>query len=261
MIFGVCCGNEPENIKAVKDAGFDYVEYNFCALVNLSDEEFAQYKETLSKNDITCYAANCFLPGEFQVSGDDLDEKAVIAYLEKGMQRGSQIGLKKVAFGSGKSRNLPQNQPYSKGFMRLSSFLKNIVVPLAQKYGITVVIEPLRIEETNIINTVKEGAILAATTQSENIACLADIYHMVSGNDSFDNIKDLKGILKHAHISLPVIDENGSKRVFPTDPNEYDYKSFIDALIYAECDTCSIEASCTDFLKEVPVAYKALTSI
>ncbi len=262
MKFGICCGNKPyENIKIAKSAGFDYVEYNFGGLVNLSDRDFIEYKQNLEDNNISCFAANCFLPGNFKVSSNELDEEAVKEYLEKGMSRGSQIGLKRVVFGSGGARSLPDGQQYNKGFFRLSCFLKSLVVPAAEKYGITVVIEPLRKQETNIINTVKEGGCLAATAESENIAVLADIYHMVNENDSFDNIRELNGLIKHSHISLPIITEASSTRIYPTDPTEYDYKSFLDALIYAGCETCSIEAKCEDFLIEAPRAFKVLKSM
>lgn len=111
----------------------------------------------------------------------------------------------------------------------------------------TVVIEPLRKNETNMINTVKEGTMLAVLSENDNIACLADLYHMV--DDSNDDIRQLKGSIKHAHFSNPS-SMNGLKRGFPKSFDEYDYQAFIDALKYAGCERCSVEAKCIDYSTE-----------
>ncbi len=258
MLFGVCRGDKDfETLKFIKDTGYDYVECNFGDLSRMDDEKFEEYKNNLQAAGIPCMAANCFIPGEFKVSSNELDEKTVSDHIEKGMKRGSEIGLKTVVFGSGGARSLPDGQPYHKGFLRIGYFLKNIVKPIAEKYNITLVIEPLRLVECNIINTIKEGAMLAALGESENIGVLGDIYHMVAGNDSISNIYDLKGSFKHAHISYPY-ESDGLKRRYPTDINGYDYKTFIDALKAVECQTCSIEAGTENFKEDAKKAINVL---
>ncbi len=262
MLYGVCRGDKDvETLKFIKEIGFDYVECNFGELSRMDDVKFEEYKTNLQAADIPCRAANCFIPAEFRVSSNELDEKAVWEYIENGMKRGAEIGLKTVVFGSGGARSLPEGQPYHKGFLRIGSFLKNIVKPIAEKYNITLVIEPLRLAECNIINTIKEGAMLAALGESENIGVLGDIYHMSVGNDSISNIYDLKGSFKHAHISCPNEnneDNGGLKRKYPADINEYDYKSFIDALKSVECQSCSIEAGTDNFKEDAIKAIKVL---
>lgn len=263
MRFGVCSmAEKPENVKIVKDSGFEYIECRFNSLVGLSDEELNKFKQALDENDIKCEAANCFIPATFKLVGsDDLDEEALKAHIEKGMSRGVELGLKIVVFGSGMARNIPENVTYGEGMKQLTHFLRDIVAPIAKKYGITVVIEPLRVEETNAVNTVKEGAMLAATAESEYIADLADVYHMICSNEDISrNIRLLKGNIKHSHISYP-FGTAGEKRLFPKSVDEYDYKTFVDALEYAGCERCSIEAACFDFEKEVPISAKVLKAL
>ncbi len=227
----------------------------------MTDEEFIEYKNNIQKADIPCRAANCFLPGEFRVSSGKYDNKAVADYIERGMLRGSQIGMKTVVFGSGGARSIPEGVPYGKAFLNLGAFLREAVAPVAEKYKIAVVIEPLRMEECNIINTVKEGAMLSALAQSEYIGVLADVYHMQCGNDSYDNIKDVSGSIYHSHISFPYGDSGGAKRKYPKSADEYDYKAFIDALKAVGCASCSIEAGTDDVKADSLKAIAVLNTL
>ncbi len=261
MRYGVCIGlDNCDKVRIAADSGFDYIECGFGTLARCSDEEFELYKKVLDEKNIRVEAANGFLPGELKVCGENVDSEALCAYIEKGMQRGHQIGLKTVVFGSGGARSLPDGWDYRDGFLQLAEFLRDIAGPIAAKYGIRIVMEPLRRKECNIINTVKEGVMLAACSERENVGGLADLFHMVEEGDTNEDIKDLKGSLWHAHISNPVKRENAN-RIYPLGENEFDYKSFIEALEYSGCERCSIEAACFDFEKEAPVAAQLLKRI
>ncbi len=261
MRYGVCIGlDNSEKIKIAAESGFDYIECGFGTLSKCSDEEFEHNKNVLNENNIQVEAANGFLPSELKVCGENADFDALAAYIERGMQRGAQVGLKIVVFGSGAARNLPDNLSYCNGFLQIARFLRDIAGPVAQKYGVRIVMEPLRKKECNIINTVKEGAMLAACSGRENVGVLADLYHMVQEGDTNEDIRDLKGSLWHAHISNPVKRAN-SNRIYPIGENEFDYKSFIEALKYAGCKRCSIEAACFDFEKEFPVSAQLLKNL
>lgn len=252
MRYGMCMGiDSPQNVKIAKDAGFDYMECNFQSLSRADDEVFERFKLALDENNIKCEAANCFIPGDLPVIGNDYGSEKYVDYIENGMKRGKQIGLEIIVFGSSVARNVPEGVSYAEGFRQLGDFLGSVVSPLCDKYGMTVVVEPLRKNETNIINTVKEGTMLAVLSGKANIACLADLYHMVDDNN--DDIRQLKGSVRHAHFSNPK-SIHGLKRGFPKSFEEYDYQSFIDALKYAGCERCSVEARCLDYETE---AYEA----
>ena len=248
MRYGMCMGiDSPQNVKTAKDAGFDYMECGFSLLSRADEEMFEKFKAALEESNIKCEAANCFLPGDLPVINHDYRSRKYVDYIEKGMTRGKQIGLEVIVFGSSAARSVPEGTSFAEGFRQLGDFLKCVVSPLAEKYGMTVVIEPLRKNETNMINTVKEGTMLAVLSENDNIACLADLYHMV--DDRNDDIRQLKGSIKHAHFSNPS-STNGLKRGFPKSFDEYDYQAFIDALKYAGCERCSVEAKCIDYSTE-----------
>ena len=251
MKFGMCViGNEPEKIKLAADTGYDYIEGRFEFFCKSSDEELDSYCRCLEENNIKAEAANCFIPGSMKLTGENVDYDELKAYIERGMSRGVKAGLKTVVFGSGVARSVPEGFPFEKAVRQLVFFLKEIVAPIAEKYDITVVIEPLK--DTNIINTVKEGCAFAAMAESDYIKGLSDSYHMCGVGDSFDNIRDVKGFIGHAHVAEP------KNRVFPFENDGADYKTYFENLIYAGCPRCSVEAGTKDFEKDAPEAYSVI---
>lgn len=262
MRYGVCFGVEAfDRVKTAKAAGFDFIECGFANLSRFDNSRFQSFKNALEENNILCEAANCFIPSDYRLTGNDIsDKKELCEYIEKGMARGEQIGLKIVVFGSGGARNLPDGFSFKKGFLQLRDFLRDIASPIAENHGITVVTEPLRFCESNIINTVSESVMLAAATECGNIAGLADIFHMVNSGDAYDNIRRLKGEIVHSHISCPLSRDN-MKRIYPSDINEFDYRGFIDALREAGCERCSVEAKCSDFEKDAFAAAAVLKAL
>lgn len=261
MRFGVCRGVDAlADIKTAAEAGFDYIECGFSGLARCTDEEFEAFAAALKENNIKCEAANGFLPRDYKVTGEEFDEEKIAAYIEKGMERGARVGLKIVVFGSGKARAVPEGTPFAEGYRQLVYFLGEVASPIAAKYGVTVVTEPLRKDESNIIHTIKEGVMLGAATGKENVGGLGDIYHMLGAGDTFDDVRELKGDLLHAHISNPE-GADGMKRLYPASEEEFDYRGFVDALVYAGCERCSVEANCRDFASEAPAAAKLLRSL
>lgn len=261
MRFGVCTGIDNEaNVKIAAECGYDYIECGFQMFANATEEQLAEWEEREKKYNIYAEAANCFLPGSLPVTGDDVDYEALTDFVSRGMKNSARLGLKIVVFGSSGARNIKEGFSYEKAIRQMAYFLREIASPEAAKYGISVVTEPLQKAETNIINTVKEGVMLAAMADRDNIRCLADLFHMEQCGDTAADILMIKDSILHAHISNPV-GRDGKKRIYPLSPDEFDYKSFIDALKAGSCERCSIEASVSDFAAEAPAAIQLLRSL
>ncbi len=79
-------------------------------------------------------------------------DKETLEKLSKAREMGTQI----LVFGSGPAKNIPEGFPFQKGYEQIVNLLREISRP-ARECGITIVIEPLRKEECNIINTFEEG--------------------------------------------------------------------------------------------------------
>lgn len=262
MRFGVCVGFYSLNeVKLAKQAGFDYIETNFQNISKSEDPDFEAFKTALKANVIRCESANCFIPGDLPIIGTDFAREEMKSFIENGMRRGSEVGLKKVVFGSGGARRLPNGYDYADGVRELAAFLRDVVSPIGEKYGITIVIEPLRRNECNIIHTLDEGSMLAAFVNKGNIACLADLYHMWGIGDDYENIRRLKGYIRHAHLANPVKPDGSVNRAFPKSVDEFDYAGFFAALEDAGCESCSIEAGCNDFAVDVVIAGQVMNEI
>lgn len=261
MRFGVCFGiNFPQMIAPAVESGFDYVECGFSLLSKCEDSIFEEYKQELFRHNIKCEAANGFLPGDMRVLDHSVGQEEFISYLKKGFERGLEIGLRKVCFGSSQARNIPDGMAFDEGFRGLVRFLTDTVAPLAEKYQIEVVIEPLCRDESNIINSIAEGVMLAAAVNSPYISTLADLYHMVKEGDSLDLLRQLRGNIHHSHISNP-FSKQELKRDYPMHESEFDYQGFISALKYVGCDTCSVEANFHDYCHDVKEAGALLSRL
>jgi sugar phosphate isomerase/epimerase len=154
MKFGVCIGSDSQKIEISKRLGYDYVESCFSLLADKNEESnYEVFREKLIENGIPCLSVNCFLPSSLKVTGDQVDYDALTEYIDRGMRRGAALGVKKIVFGSGGARNLPDGFPYKKGMEQLIYFLREIVSPIAEKYGLITVIEPLSTKDTNVIQS------------------------------------------------------------------------------------------------------------
>lgn len=258
MKFGVCLGyDQHDRIECAAKCGFDYVEISFAAMTQASDEAYSAFLAALARCGIPCESANGFLPGELPTTGDDVNFDALRAFLEKGMARAKEIGIEVVVFGSSASRNLREGTSYRRGAAQLVTFLREVAGPIAAKYGVRIAIEPLRPAESNIINRVKEGMLLAAASGCENVGALGDLYHMAIAGETGAEFDAIPGDLFHTHIANPALDTERPRR-YPSDPSEFDYADFIRHAEAAGCPRCSIEAGCEDFDREAPKALEAL---
>ncbi len=258
MKYGSCIGDDPKKIAPAKAYGYDYVEVSFQFLGRGSDEDFSVFRDTLLDAGMPCPSANLFLPADLRISVEEPDLPAVRAYVEKGFRRGAEIGLQKVVFGSGGARDIPAGRTYIEAARSIRDVLHKVVCPLAEAYGITVLVEPL--SESNIFNRVKEAAAFASSVESPSVAVLADLYHMGIQNDDPADILLIGKDLRHAHIANPDF-RDGERRGYPLDAGEYDYAAFLRALDDAGCETCSVEANTKDFEKDAPAAIRVLRSI
>lgn len=261
MKYGICVGMDQLNrIQVAAQCGYDYIEANFTAMTQADEATFAAFKEALAENNIPCEAANCFLPGNIRLTGPEADLASARAHIEKGMKRADELGIRVIVFGSGGARKVPEGTPFREAFEQLIVFLREVAGPIAAQYGISIAVEPLCPQETNIINRVKEGAMLAAASGCENVGGLGDLFHMAIIGDDGAELRALKGCLMHTHIANPALN-TPKQRWYPADPAEYDYADFIRAAEYAGSPRCSVEGTCSDFETEAPKALETLRAI
>ena len=190
-----------ELIKMIKEAGFDFVEMRAMLVESLSDEEFEKLANLLEELQLGCEVSCALFPRTLRVTGKDVDEKAIEAYLEKTFARLKRLGAKKVVFGSAPARALDEETTQDMGYEQIAKICKDIIVPACEKYDITVVMEPLRAAACNFINTLADGMRVVNAVNHPRIQLLGDTIHMMSNNDNPEDVVNFKESLKHVHIA------------------------------------------------------------
>jgi len=248
-----CCGSFAER-ELLEDIGFDFVESAVTSELNpLSARE--EFEEGVSnwKGEIPQYAFNCLLPGKLQVTGRAVDSDNLAHYLDAAFSRAAYLGAKVVVFGSGSSRNVPSDFPRRRAREQLRDFL-GLAGDKAEESGIIVAIEPLRSEESNIINTLREGVELMNEVDHPRVKVLADIYHMEEENEPYEHIQEAGEDLAHVHLA-------DSGRRYPGS-GSYDYDGLMKELERVDYDGgLSIECKWGDKKDEAPRALHFLRGL
>ena len=240
------------NLAAAKAAGFDYVELATSEIAGLSDAEFEQAAAQIRQVGLPVPATNLFLPATLKVTGPDINRDEQMAYVKKAFARLERIGTTIVVFGSGGARQVPAGFSKDEALRQLVEFGRRIA-PEARARGITIAVEPLRTEETNIINSAAEGLALVEAIGDPNFQLMVDFYHLASVKEDPSIIVRARDHIRHLHMANPV------GRVFPRDAGEYDYAPFFAALRTIGYDKrISVEASTKEFEADAPRAIALL---
>ena len=248
---GYCVGLK--GLEVAKAAGFDYVELGTTELTALSDADFEAAVAHVKAVGIPTPNANLFLPGTLKLTGPDAaTPEQQMAYVTKAFTRLERLGVTILCFGSGGARRVPDGFSKDEAFAQLVAFGKRIA-PEAKAHGITVVIEPLRRQETNIINTAAEGLALVKAVNHPNFELLVDFYHLASEHEDPKIMIEARDHLRHLHMANP------QGRVFPLAWDEFDYAPFFATLrAIGYSGRLSVEASAKDFSSDAPQAIALL---
>ena len=251
MKLGLC--TKITNDKAAEDAGFEYIEPMVAELLpGKPDADFAKVRESIAGANIKPEAFNCFIPGEMKITGPDVDLNALKQYVTVACGRAAEVGAGLIVFGSGGARGVPEGFPFDQAMGQLGDFL-DAIAPIAAAKGIIIAVEPLRRPECNIINLVKEGYEVARRASHPAIRGLADLYHIGSENEPYENIIDGSEMLAHVHIAHPVT------RMCPLPDDGCDYGAFFRALQQADYDgRISVESAWEDPAAQAPVVVEHL---
>ena len=247
---GYCTGLK--NLEAAKAAGFEYVELSTTEIAGLSDADFEAAAARIKELGIATPAANLFLPGTLKVTGPQIDPEAQMAHVRKAFARLAKLGTEVVVFGSGGARRVPDGFAKEEAFKQLVDFGKRAARE-ARANGITIAIEPLRKQETNIINSAAEGLELVNAIGDANFQLMIDFYHLASEQEDPSIVLRARDHIRHLHVANP------TGRVFPQKWEEFDYAPFFANLRAIGYDKrISVEGSTTDLAAQAPPAIALL---
>lgn len=188
-------------IRTIKEAGFDYVEMRAMLVESLTDEEFLRLAATLRELSLDCDSCCALFPRTIRVTGDEIDYARIEAYIEKTFARCHTLGARTVVFGSAPARALDDRTDEETGYRQIAEVIRRAVLPACEKYGITVVMEPLRADACNFIHTLSDGARVVEAVGSPYVRLLGDTIHMNSNHDNPEDVVKYRDILHHFHIA------------------------------------------------------------
>ena len=270
ILFGAC-RSSVEDVKVMSDLGYDFWEWSAAAAFDPSKDDswWQTQKEEIAKRALPLRSSNGFIPGKFRLTGPKADHGPALDYAETVLRRADEIGVKTVVFGSGGARNVPgdftgpsEGVPnLEKGTRQYTDFCRALVKRVADLKTVQIVIEPLRPNESNIINYVFQGLAICREVASPRLAQLADIFHMMMGGDDPRSIVEAGTLLRHCHIA-----DYGTRKFPGFDPRETGrLKPFFDAFRLAGY-TGGVSCECGwgekgDFAKNAATAIATMKSL
>ncbi len=254
MRFGICAPYC--EIAALGTYPFDYLEENVQRFLmpERPQEEFVAAWREASRLPVPIEAANALLPANLSLVATPtrpVDTERLERYIKTALQRAEEVGIRILVFGSGDARACPPDYSLTEAVQQIGAHLARWS-EWAQEHGVQIVLEPLRYEETNTLNTVAEAGALVASIDRPAARLLADIYHMACNNESPEDILLWASLLSHVHVA------EKQDRAAPGRHGE-DFRPYFSALYRANYDRrISIECHWQNLAAEVGPAIERL---
>ena len=269
ILFGACRG--PDDVKLMASAGYDFWEWNVGAAFDpdKGDEWWKAQRDKIAAMPLPLRSCNGFIPGKFRLTGPKADHGPALDYAERALRRAEEAGVKAVVFGSGGARNVPGDLTIAgvpgpdveKGVRQYTDFCRELCRRVADLKTVLVVIEPLRPNESNIVNYIWQGVQICEDVASPRLAVLADFFHMMMGRESAESIVKAGPLVRHCHVA------SYETRRFPgSDPQTVDrlrpYLAALRSIGYAGGVSCECGwGEAKEFGKNLEIALKTLHSL
>ena len=201
MRFGICA--PPERAAELAAVGYDFVEWPLSRTVGVMDDEaYGELRRLAAGLPVRPEAWNVMLPGHIKVVGPELDHDALQEYLEAALPRVAELGGEVVVFGSGGARRVPEGYGLDDGLCQFEEACR-IAGEIAQGHGLTIAVEPLNRNETNLVNTVAEAVTLVSVVAHPAVRLLSDLYHLTIEAEPLSDTETAEDLLAHVHIAAP----------------------------------------------------------
>jgi sugar phosphate isomerase/epimerase len=234
-------------------AGYSFVEENVRGFLvpAESDAVFESKLALLKDSKLPLEACNSFLPGNLKCVGPLPSHEEILIFGETAFRRAQLAGIKRIVFGSGGSRAIPEGFSRDEAKIQFISLCRRLA-PFAKKYDVVISLEPLNSKECNFINSIAEGGEIVKAVNHDSFRLLADIYHMLMQNESPTEINKYGDLLSHTHIA----EKEG--RTAPGVNNE-DFRPYFKALkdvrykgpMTIECSWKNLEEQASSALKVI----------
>jgi sugar phosphate isomerase/epimerase len=198
---GVCTSYDKAEL--LKSLGYSFLEESvgrFLIPDAGGDGQYEKNQLALKTEGFPVRSYIYFFPGKLKSVGPDLHHEAILERADLALKRAKECGSKNIVFGSGGSRAIPD------GFDRDKAKAQHIALcqkmaPIAEKYGVTLAVEPLNRGETNFINSLAEGVEIIRAVNNPWFRLQCDIYHMLKEDEKPEEIVKYGQYITHCHIA------------------------------------------------------------
>lgn len=199
--FGVC--GDAAHFDAAVRFGFDYYEPEVAEIALMDNARFAAFKTQVLASPIRCRTFRSFIR-RLQVVGESAgaQQAELRAYLQQNLDRCNQLGGRVVVWGSSGSRNVPAGFSRDRAWQQIQDFL-HLAGDIARQNNLVIGIEPLRKQESNIINTGGEALKLLREVNHPNVKMIIDYYHLRVENEDLDILRLARKEIVHLHFANP----------------------------------------------------------
>jgi sugar phosphate isomerase/epimerase len=196
---GVCT----RDVAGAAKYGFDYIEPAAAEIAAMTEAQFREYADIVFASPLRCHAFNSFIRRpDLKVVGPEVSNSALKEYLEVCLPRCRSLGASIVVWGSAGSRNVPESFSRERAKDQIAEFL-NIAGDAARRSNITIAIEPLRRQESNILNTGVEALEMVHRVKHSNVKMIIDYFHLREENEDPQIIEEATREVVHLHFANP----------------------------------------------------------
>ena len=196
---GVCT----RDVAGAAKYGFDYIEPAAAEIAAMREDEFRAFSDTVLASPIRCHAFNSFIRRpDLKVVGPEVPTTALKDYLEICLPRCRRLGASVVVWGSAGSRNVPEGFSRVRAQDQIAYFLLT-AGEVARRSNIVIAIEPLRQQESNILNTGAEALEMVRRVAHSNVKMIIDYYHLREENEDPRILEVAKHEIVHLHFANP----------------------------------------------------------
>lgn len=213
-----------ERDSIIYAAGFSMIGEAVSKMLSpsLSEASFQRNIAKVKNARSTIYMCNILFQQQMKIAGPNVNEPAVLNYVDSVFMRAQQAGIPVVILGSGTSRRIPNDYDAKKAQADFT-VLCGKMAKLAQKHNVLLILESLETVETNFLLTLKSTAEVVRAVNNPNFKLNADIYHMMREGESPQSIVDAGDIIVHCEIA------EKEKRTLPGVMGD-DFKPYLRAL-------------------------------
>src|SRR5215831_6628271 len=210
---GVCT----RDVAGAAKYGFDYIEPAAAEIAAMSNDQFREFSDTVLASPLRCHAFNSLIRRpDLKVVGPEVPTAALKEYLERCLPRCRRVGASIVVWGSAGSRNVPEGFSREQAWDQIASFLK-MTGEVARRSHVIVAIEPLRHQESNILNTGAEALEMVRRVKHPQVRMIIDYFHMREENEDPRIVDTARKEIVHFHFANP------HGRLWPHDIGEDDH--------------------------------------